>query len=299
MGRQDCNFPSSIRRAGLTVVGLLTCLALTTNLRSDEDPPASKDTKLHQKLRELHTKDATEYQIYRDTDRKEKLELREEAVYLWTNVLREQTGSVYVWTWHGRPEVIGSIFSASSDGQRRIFHEFHSLSQATLIPDRLSANTWQPKTGLQRKQLPGAPKPAETPRQRMFQMRELSKEFTAHSIDYQDRTWELRLLTQPLYRYESTDPDLIDGALFSFVTSAGTDPEVVIVLEAQRTDDGPVWNYAVCRFSDHKLHVEHKQIEIWTSKRGDNDEWGHDAKHLYRIYGDRTIKELVVDPDTP
>ena len=33
----------------------------------------------------------------------------------------------------------------------------------------------------------------------------------------------MRLLAQPIYRYENTKGDLIDGALFAFVL--GTDPE--------------------------------------------------------------------------
>jgi hypothetical protein len=52
--------------------------------------------------------------------------------------------------------------------------------------------------------------------------------------DGQERRWELRLLPHPLYRYESTDPDVVDGALFAFVTSAGTDPEALLAIEARK-----------------------------------------------------------------
>ncbi len=38
------------------------------------------------------------------------------------------------------------------------------------------------------------------------------------------------MLPKPLYRYESTDPSVLDGALFSFVTSAGADPEALLDL---------------------------------------------------------------------
>ena len=54
--------------------------------------------------------------------------------------------------------------------------------------------------------------------------------FTATSEDAKGGRWNRRLLPQPLYRYESTDPDVVDGALFAFVTSAGTDPEVLYPL---------------------------------------------------------------------
>ncbi len=81
------------------------------------------------------------------------------------------------------------------------------------------------------------------------------------------RNWELRLLTQPLYRYKSTDPDVLDGALFAFVTSAGTDPEALLVLEARKTGatNAPVWHYAVARFTDLNLWVRHKGKEVFSA----------------------------------
>ena len=45
--------------------------------------------------------------IYRDSGRKEKVELRRDPVYIWTNPIRggEQDGDVFVWTCRGRAEV--------------------------------------------------------------------------------------------------------------------------------------------------------------------------------------------------
>ena len=80
---------------------------------------------------ELHTNDAASFSIYRDVERTQKLELRREPVYRWTNPTRVggQVGEVFVWTYRGRPEVVGTIFShPSDDGQRVICHELHSLS---------------------------------------------------------------------------------------------------------------------------------------------------------------------------
>ena len=66
-------------------------------------------------------------------------------------------------------------------------------------------------------------------------MRSLAREFNGRSLSDQGQAWELRLLPQPLYRYESTDPDVLDGALFTLVSSAGTDPEIILLLEARKT----------------------------------------------------------------
>lgn len=278
---------------------LLAVTLATPAILAAEDPkPAAPQQKLAKRLLALHTADAAEYAIYRDADRTEKLELRREPVYNWTNVIRSggQTGAVFVWTYRGCPEVIGSIFSypaLKEPGQRSILHELHTLSTSVLVPVRDAANRWQPKAAMVRKPIPDAPAPADSPRQRLIQMRELSREFSAQSVDYDEKSWQFRLLTQPLYRYESTNPAVLDGALFAFVTSAGTDPEVIIVIEARATSSGRQWQYVVCRFSDHNLYVKHKGTEVWTSIRGGENVWEHDPNHTYRLFNDRSIPELT------
>jgi hypothetical protein len=291
--------PFSSTRCLIAIIG---CGLLPGEFANADDPqPEKPQSKLAKRLLALHTADAAEYAIYRDAAKTEKLELRREPVYNWTNVLRGggQTGAVFVWTFQGCPEVVGSIFSYPSDrqlGQRSILHEMHTLSSAILQPSRESANQWKPRAGILRKPIPDASTPAASPRQRLIQMRELARDFSAHSVDYDRKTWELRMLTQPLYRYESTDPVVIDGALFAWVTSAGTDPEVIVLIEARQTDAGSQWQFAVCRFSDHDLFVKLNGSEIWTSIRGGENVWEHDPNHTYRIFTDRSIAELT-NPD--
>jgi hypothetical protein len=291
------------RRRISTVVVLLAVASLTTSpsVSGDDEAPAAPDSKVTKQFMSVYAKDATEFAIFRDSAHREKLDLRQEPVYVWTNAIRGQHGAVYVWTWHGRPEAIASIFStpAPIKGKRSILHEFHSLSTSVLVPQREGENRWEPQAGLTFKPLPDAPVPADSARQRMFQMRALSRDFTAHSIDQAERPWELRLLTRPLFRYESTDSGIIDGALFAFVTSAGTDPEVIVVLEAERAADGPIWTYAACRFSDLDLHLEYKKSEVWSSIRSEENVWEHDPQHLYRLYRDRRIDDIVPDAGEP
>ena len=68
---------------------------------------------------EIYGAEAAEYAIYRDASRKEKVELRPEPVYVWTNPVRGggQDGAVYVWTCRGRAEALGSFFSYPASGQ--------------------------------------------------------------------------------------------------------------------------------------------------------------------------------------
>jgi hypothetical protein len=284
-----------------TTLVILVLIAMCQ--RPDEGTPGAEAAKAKsQRLLELHTSDAASYSMYRDDKRSQKLELRREPVYRWTNPTRVggQVGDVFVWTYCGRPEAVGSIFShPSGDGRRVMCHELHSLSLAVLVVDRTAAEQWVPQAaGVDLKPLEGAPSPALSAMQRLTQMRGLAREFTGKSLSDQGQTWELRLLPQPLYRYESTDPDLVDGALFTLVSSAGTDPEIILVLEARKSPAGHQWVFGAARFSDMNLWLNRRGQEVWSSIRSDENTFNHDAKHRFRFYQDRFVPEIGTDGST-
>lgn len=270
-----------------------------------KDEPASHQAarKIHDRVLEIYTNDAVEYTIYRDVSRKERVELRREPVLVCSDPARGGgDGAVFVWTCRGRPEVIGSFFSFPSTGPRQLYHEFHSLSLSVLDVSRAGtrASTWTPLApGIELAAITGAPRPAQSAPQRLSQMRALTRNFSASTKDHAERTLELRLLPQPLYRYESTDPEVLDGAVFAFVTS--TDPEALLVIEARKKpapSDGPVWQYAICRFTDLSLVVRHKGKDIFTAPLIPYDSPQQDPKHRYRVTHDRGIPALE-DRKTP
>ncbi len=280
-------------------LGVILGLASRGSSARQDGPATAKDAKARgERLLALHEGDAATYAIYRDPDRMQKLELRREPIYRWTNPTRVggQEGDVFLWTYKGRPEAVASIFShPHHDGKQRVVcHELHSLSEATLVVDRVSANQWKPEApGVEMKPIDGAPAPASSPAQRLVQIRAMAREFAGRSLSDQGQKWELRLLPRPLYRYESTDPDVIDGAVFALVSSAGTDPEIILVIEARKRADGPRWEFAAARFSDMNLWLTHKGKEVWSSIRGGENTFDHDAKHRFRFYQDRFIPEIV------
>ena len=104
----------------------------------------------------------------------------------------------------------------------------------------------------------GAPAPASRARRRPRrhpraaprQIRELAGEFTAHTVDDLGCALATATLTRPLYRYESTGSDLIEGAVFAFVSDAGTDPEIILVLEAVKDGGKAFWQYRTVRSVD-------------------------------------------------
>jgi hypothetical protein len=80
-----------------------------------------------------------------------------------------------------------------------------------------------------------------------------------------DGNWELRLLPQPLFRYGDEQESVVDGALFAYVWSKGTDPEFVLMLECRKTEKGVAWHFAPVRFSTRQLWLEYKGKEVWSA----------------------------------
>jgi hypothetical protein len=87
-------------------------------------------------------------------------------------------------------------------------------------------------------------------------MRALAREFKA-SVDLDKGGTELRLLSQPVFRYESE----VDGALFAFVLT--TDPETLLMIEDRAVDGRPVWHYAFARMSNRSLVAKHRDRVVW------------------------------------
>ena len=102
---------------------------------------------LRERIIAIYVREAAGYSIFRDDSRSQKVVLRREPVYVWTNPTRAggQDGAVFVWTCRGRAEVVGTIFSFPGKGERRtVDHEF--LSIATTVPSRVDrTGTHSPK----------------------------------------------------------------------------------------------------------------------------------------------------------
>src|SRR5262249_20230317 len=123
---------------------------------------------------------------------------------------------------------------------------------------------WSPReAGVALRPLPDAPEPAATPTLRLRQLRDLARKFSASQTDRQGIDRDLRLLVQPIYRYEATEGDLIDGGLFVFVHA--TDPEVYLLLEARRAGGAPQWQYALARFNSVSLRASYRGREVWSA----------------------------------
>ena len=240
----------------------------------------------------IYVREVETYSLAVESSADKPLELKKEPVFEWLNPARNtQQGAIFLWLRDRRPAALACIFSAPRPQWkgRQIMHELHALDSEKLLVTRKELHQWKPEAGLARKELPDAPAPAATPGARLVQMRRLAQEFTGHSVDRENKRWELRLLPTPMYRYLSAKTGVIDGALFAMMSNAGTDPEVLLLIEAREEAGKTRWEYAVGRFSDWELYITRKDKEVYTSVRSETNVFGHDPLHLYRIYSEKIV----------
>ena len=282
-----------------TLVMAVVLLALTSIVQADEPDIAA--------VAELHTKEAAAYAVFLDEGQQQPLELQKEPVFKWQNLLfdKGQLGAVYVWTREGRPELLGTIFSQHENNQRVVVHEFHTLSERVLSvrPPKDLFRAWKPKGSFPIKPLADAPAVSESAPQRLLQLRSLAREFSAVTHSGGERT-EMRLAPRPLVRYQPTRGDVLDGALFAFLSSAaGTDPEVVLMIEARRADAKTkdwTWHAGIARFTDRDLVVTRNDAELFSSvtndrlkaKIEDNYRWTHNQDDTYYVFRAKEIPEI-------
>jgi hypothetical protein len=268
-------------------------LILTAGLLLHADKP---DDGLAKQMLPIYVKEISEYVMAVESDPNKKLELKKEPVFEWSNPVEQglHQGVIFLWLRDGRPAALGGIFSHPVAGWkgRKVLHELLALDRDKLLVRRPSGalNEWKPQAGLARKEIPDAGTPAATRGARLVQMRRLAQQFTGHSTGNERQRWELRLLPTPLYRYPETNSGVIDGALFALTSSAGTDPEVLLLIEARQKDGNTRWEYACGRFGIISMYVQHKGKEVWSSiLNGSTDVWTHDRLHLYRLYPEKIV----------
>ncbi|MDR3622447.1 MAG: hypothetical protein P4L85_24060 [Paludisphaera borealis] len=276
---------------------LCVCLLASSGGRArSQEPEKIKDRPQAEKAAWLHKNylgDASEYELFLDQSKRKKLELRPEAAMRWRSS-EDFDGEVYVWTHQGAAAVVGCIFSGPQGvGRRAVFHEFHSLSPEPLHAAGGGASGWRAQEpGIKLEPLPDAPEPAANRALRLAQMREAARRFTAH-VDRDDGKSEMRLLPQPIYRYEISDETspVVDGAVFAFVWTAGTDPELMLVIEARRTSQGVRWQYAPARFTNREAWLQHQGKEVWRASRAEQGIFDGVTTKRYGVFSVKTIAE--------
>ena len=215
-------------------------------------------------LREMIDQGVNQYEVYASAEATEPAEPR--VAMRWANNARgSEDGITILYIYQGRPLAAACLYPWAGE----LVHDFQSMSRDKIVARFEGAIVWQPQESpFKFADIADAPAPAETPAQRLRQMKKLAEEFQSTMVgwkaDNTDRE-ELRLLSRPLFRYEPNEGAVVDGAVFAFVM--GTDPESLLLIEAVRQDSSPVWKYAFVRRTSGELDGRHRGTVVWTAAR--------------------------------
>ena len=256
----------------LSIFRLCCCmgcvLGMVALLRGEEPPrdaqrqkqDSAKDQEVKVARMEHMTKAAKSYEIVLASDAAKKLVLIEEPLLRFNDhVTGVVDGTLFVWTLDDRPLATASVWIRKT-GQE--FHEFQSLAAGALTATSQGVAKWTPaQAGIESKPASHAPPPAATALQRLNQMRALARAYSASVTGLDEDQQVLRLLPQPVYRYGRPGGAVVDGALFAYCK--GTNPEVLLLLEAVKNGKELQWNYAFARMSSRACEVRLEDKVVW------------------------------------
>jgi hypothetical protein len=157
----------------------------------------------------------------------------------------------------GRPQALVSLeyWLRGETDEPRLMYELVSLTDARLTVSSTRAKLPSEGMAPQFAALTVAEKPAASEKQRLLQLRNLARRFTLSEKHMGDFA-ALRLLPQPIDRYEDTERGIVDGGVFVFVY--GTNPETALLLECDKSG----WRYALSRMTWAEVVVEFDGTEV-------------------------------------
>jgi hypothetical protein len=230
--------------------------------KKEEDAPRE------QQLQNMK-RSAAQYKISFADDAKRQIKFHENAAMRFSNpVTRAKDGAIYVWSEHGRPQAIFKLYTYDNEIYH---HEWQSLSESALVAERDGKIVWSPaEPGINYRELPDAPKPAETAVERLRQMKSLAGKFSSTYTDIprDAKPVDLRLLIQPLFRFEvDNESKFLDGAIFGF--AQGTAPPAILLIEARLTSESQRYYYAFAKMASGSVSARYREKEIFSVEKYD------------------------------
>jgi len=248
-------------------IGVLAAALFSGPLGTADEPEKDNEEEARRE-RQLQNmqRSAAQYVLSAADPPQQAFQFHETAALRFNNPITGTTdGALYLWTNHGRPQAILKFFTFNN---KTYTHVWLSLSEHRFAAERNGKAVWSPtEPGIKLHELPGAPQPAESAAQRLRQMRTLSAKFSATytTVRSEGRPFELKLLTQPLLRYETDDEHRADGALFGY--AQGTAPVGLLLIESRQTQEGHRWHYAYASLVADQLTARYLDKEVFSLDR--------------------------------
>ncbi len=259
------------------VVAGLFCVSPLSADESDKDN--ERQARREQGLTNMQ-RSAAQYTLSAGGTSKRAFQFHETPLMRFDNpITGTKDGALYVWTDHGRPQAALKFFTFD---HQKYSHFWLSLSENNFQAERDGKVVWSPsEPGIKLREIEAAPKPAETAAERLRQMRALSSRFSATytATHLGTKPFGLRLLTQPLFRYELDDADHTDGAIFGYAQS--TTPVGLLLLETRQTADGPRWHYAFATLVTGPVTARFNDQEVFSQERNTP---GKDPQRPYALF---------------
>lgn len=251
------------------IVHVWLAIGIATRGEEPADTPAPDEQARQVAARRLEymMKSVRDFQFVPDDDPMARWQTYSQPLLRWSNpVGGVPDGVLLMWTDGTRPAIFAQVFP-TKDGYW--IHEFQSAALKPFVMRDGDRVLWQPRQAAGEFQaINGVAAPAESKVKRLAQMRALARDFAAfddfkiNATDRETTRHELRLMSNPLYRYDAERQGVIDAAVFAF--TLGTDPELLMVLEARETSDGAkTWEYALTAMTCWAVEVKHRDRSVW------------------------------------
>jgi hypothetical protein len=167
----------------------------------------------------------------------------------------EEDGTVWLWTDGKRPVACLCLFLIRDQWT----YEHTSLTDESLEVSGRPTWKWRPKAEARTWVTVKGPVPESAPARRR-EARAIARQLAASEF-HMGETYQLRLLDRPLHTYSDPEQGLLDGSLFTF--AYGTNPEILLQVEARATNSGRKWQVAFARLSSAEITVKLEDREVW------------------------------------
>ena len=171
--------------------------------------------------------------------------------------------TMWVWIDEGRPvafeKIEASVLVGSVWG-----YCFTSVAEKLLDVDWSNDRHYRfTEPGIDLQPLSDAPPVASRTSERKLQGRKLVREFSARILidSVNNKSEAMRLLATPIYEYADSKTNSFRGAVFGFTTS-GTNPDLLVILEARDEQGDLHWHYAAARMTTGSVTLKYREKTV-------------------------------------
>jgi hypothetical protein len=200
-----------------------------------------------------------------EDDSQTPLQMERTPAMFYIDPTREGADSgLWIWLRDHRPAAVLSVSIWPPDTPaRRRFEAASLVNEPVTVALADDRRTLDEQTTTHRR-LPTDLKPSLNPRLRLAQFKRLAKRFEATEDEVRGGPTKLRLLPVPIYQHV---PEVSPSRAVVFAFAHGTNPEVILALEANESDSLGGWKYSLAAMAFARLTVSLDGEQVWTQPR--------------------------------